>query len=42
MQWLFYFYLYCFLGWIFESAVVSISQRRLVNRGFMKLSLIHI
>lgn len=36
MQWLFYFYLYCFLGWIFESTVVSISQRRLVNRGFMK------
>lgn len=36
MQWLLYFFLYCFLGWIFESTVVSISQRRLVNRGFMK------
>lgn len=36
IQWIFYFFLYCFLGWIFESAVVSISQRRFVNRGFMK------
>lgn len=36
IQWIFYFFLYCFLGWIFESTVVSISQRRFVNRGFMK------
>lgn len=36
MRWLAYFYLYCFIGWCMESAIVSISQRRLSNRGFMK------
>ena len=33
-QWLLIFYLYCFLGWCFESTVVSVQQRRFVNRGF--------
>lgn len=36
LQWLLFFYIYCFLGWCFESAYVSICQRRLVNRGFMR------
>ena len=27
-QWLTFFYLYCFLGWIFESSYVSILQHR--------------
>ncbi len=35
-QWLFIFYIYCFFGWCFESAYVSICNRRLVNRGFMR------
>ena len=35
-QWLLFFYLYCFIGWCFESTVVSVSQRKPVNRGFMK------
>ncbi len=35
-QWLLIFYIYCILGWLFESAVVSIQQRRLVNRGFLR------
>jgi len=30
-----YFILYSFFGWCFESTVVSISQKRLVNRGFL-------
>lgn len=36
-QWLFIFYMYSFLGWCFESLVVSVRQRpiRWVNRGFM-------
>lgn len=34
-QWIFFFYLYCFLGWCFESAYVSIRTRKLTNRGFM-------
>lgn len=36
IQWFFFFYLYCFLGWCFESAYVSLKNRRLVNRGFMR------
>lgn len=36
MQWLFIFYFYCFFGWCFESAYVSIKSRKWVNRGFMK------
>lgn len=36
LQWLLIFYLYCFLGWCFESTVVSVGQRRFVNRGFLR------
>ena len=39
-QWLTFFYLYCFAGWIFESAYVSILKKRLVNRGFLRLPLL--
>lgn len=35
-QWLFFFYTYCFLGWCFESAYVSICTHKFVNRGFMR------
>lgn len=35
-QWLLIFYLYCVLGWCFESTVVSVQQRRFVNRGFLR------
>jgi len=33
---MFFFYLYCFLGWCFESAYVSLKTRKLTNRGFMR------
>lgn len=36
IQWLFFFYLYCFFGWIFESTYVSLKSRKIVNRGFMR------
>ncbi|MCM1387538.1 MAG: hypothetical protein NC231_09430 [Bacillus sp. (in: Bacteria)] len=36
MQWLFFFYFYSFGGWCFESAYVSIKERKWVNRGFMR------
>lgn len=36
VQWLFFFYFYCFFGWCFESTYVSIKSRRPVNRGFMR------
>jgi uncharacterized membrane protein len=35
IQWVFFFFIYCFLGWIWESAFVSIRDRRFTNRGFM-------
>ena len=36
IQWLFFFYFYCFLGWCFESTYVSIKSGKLTNRGFMR------
>ncbi len=35
VQWLLFFYLYCFIGWIWESCYVSLKKRHLVNRGFL-------
>ena len=39
-QWLTFFYIYCFFGWIFESSYVSLKQRRFVNRGFLRLPML--
>ena len=36
LQLLFFFFTYCFLGWIIESTWVSLHQKRLVNRGFLR------
>lgn len=36
MQWILVFYLYCVLGWCFETTVVSVQQRHFVNRGFLR------
>ena len=36
----YFFYFYSFLGWIFESSYVSVKQRRLVNRGFLRIPLL--
>lgn len=35
-QWLMFFYVYCFAGWIFESAYVTLRTRHFVNRGFLR------
>ena len=35
-QWLLFFFIYCFCGWIFESTYVSLRKHRFVNRGFMR------
>ncbi len=35
MQWIAFFAIYCFFGWIFESIYVSIEYRKLTNRGFL-------
>lgn len=34
-QLLFFFFVYCFFGWIIESTWVSLHQKKFVNRGFM-------
>lgn len=39
-QWLTFFFIYCFFGWIFESAYVSLKTRRFVNRGFLRLPML--
>ena len=40
IQWLAFFYFYCFFGWCFESTYVSIRKRQWVNRGFMRGALL--
>lgn len=36
IQWLFFFYFYCFFGWCFESTFVSLKKHKFVNRGFIR------
>lgn len=36
LQWIAAFFLYCFLGWIWETAYVSLKKRKFVNRGFLR------
>lgn len=35
-QWILFFYIYCFCGWVWESTYVSVCERKPVNRGFLK------
>ncbi len=35
-NWIFIFFIYSFLGWCFETALVSIEEKRFVNRGFIR------
>ncbi len=34
-QWIIFFFIYSFIGWVWESCYVSIKEGRWVNRGFM-------
>ena len=36
LQWIAFFYIYCFFGWCFESGYASIKERKLTNRGFLR------
>lgn len=36
IQWLLFFYIYCFVGWCIESTIVSVDSRKFVNRGFVR------
>ena len=40
VDWLMFFYIYCFLGWCFESTYVSLKQHHFVNRGFLRLPML--
>lgn len=35
IQWVAFFCIYCFVGWVFESVYVSFEYRKWVNRGFL-------
>ncbi len=39
-QWLTFFFIYCFFGWIFESTYVSLKKRQFVHRGSLRLPLL--
>ena len=34
-QWILFFFIYSFAGWVWECCYVSVRKRRWVNRGFM-------
>lgn len=34
-QWLLFFFIYSFVGWLWESCYVSVKKRHWVNRGFL-------
>ena len=36
LQWMLFFYIYCFFGWIIKSIYVSVCTGNWVNRGFMR------
>lgn len=35
IQWLLFLYIYCFVGWMWESSYVSFCKKKWVNRGFL-------
>ena len=35
LPWVFYFFVYAFLGWVAEVAYAGVMEHRLVNRGFL-------
>lgn len=34
-QWFLFFFIYCFIGWVWESCYVSAKSGKWVNRGFL-------
>ena len=35
VRWFIWFVLYSFIGWLYESVLCSVSERKLINRGFL-------
>lgn len=40
MQWMMFFYTYCFIGWVIESTIDSINQKKFINRGFLRIPML--
>lgn len=40
VQWLAFFYIYCFIGWCIESTIVSVESKKFVNRGFLRITML--
>ncbi len=36
LQWGFFFFFYCFVGWIWECSFCSVRAKKFINRGFMR------
>ena len=36
IQWICFFFIYCFIGWVWESSYVSVKEKHLTNRGFIR------
>ena len=36
IQWFLWFIGYSFMGWVYETSICSISQKKFINRGFLK------
>ena len=39
-QWVLFFFIYSFIGWVWESCYVSVRKRKWVNRGFMHVPML--
>lgn len=39
-HWIAFFYIYCFIGWVFESTYVSLKEKKIINRGFLRLPML--
>lgn len=39
-QWMLLFFTYSFFGWCIESTIVSVKERHLVNRGFLRIPML--
>lgn len=42
LQWIMFFYIYCFIGWCIESTIVSIESKKFIDRGFLRLPMLPI
>lgn len=41
-KWINFFFIYSFIGWVWESCYVSIAKKKWINRGFLKSPIVPI